>query len=227
MKLLISAIFMSAFSLNAAAELVQLEDASLEAISAQSNGLTIDIDISDLAFTYSYKNKQNISENYWVMGTGAGAGSEYVRFDGNGDGLINDSDCNASDVGTGCRGSGAGLAQFNGMTLDIGSLPDNAAQSAIVIGLPTEIRLNRANTGDYYIAHDNSVDANAPPVAVDTTADRKLIGLQWNTPPPLNFANAGQTDAISASGTGVSDVIGKNFTNNPLRFEGQIYIFAN
>ena len=200
MKLLITTVLLSALSLDALAELVQLEDQSLEAISAQSSGLTIDIDISDLAFTYSYQNNQNDDEDYWVTGANTGSGSAAV------DGV----------------GSGEGLVKFNGITIDIGALPDDASIPAIAIGLPTTVELNRVNTGDYFIAHANPNDPDAPPIAVDPATDRKLIGLKWNTPPPLNFdpENVGLPARAS-------DVVNNNFSNDLIRMEGQIYIFAN
>lgn len=207
MKAFISTFFIATLSFAASAELVQLEDENLESISAQSSGLTIDIDISDLAFTYSYQNNQNASENYWVMGSNTGSGDVAVRSD-------------PSDASS-TVGSGAGVVRINGITVDIGALPDNAAIPAIAIGLPSTIELNRVNTGDYYIAHTNPSDAETPPIAVNPTTDRKLIGLKWNTPPPLDFAAGGQ------SGTAVNNVINNNFTANTLQMDGQIYIFAN
>ena len=201
MKLLMTTVLLSALSLDALAELVQLEDQSLEAISAQSSGLTIDIDASTLAFTYAYQNDGNTNENFWVLGSNTGSGDDAV--------------------GAGI-GSGDGLVKLNGITIDIGALPDDASIPAIAIGLPSTVELNRVNTGDYFIAHANPSDPDAPPIAVDPATDRKLIGLKWNTPPPLNFdpENAGLPARAS-------DVVNNNFSNDLIRMEGQIYIFAN
>jgi hypothetical protein len=194
----ISAFLISLFSYVASAELIQLEGEVLESVSAQA-GLTIDVDISDLEFSYNYQNNQNPNEDYWVTGANTGSGSTAV------DGL----------------GLGEGVVKFNGLTVDVGALPDNAAISAISIGLPVTVELNRVNTGDYYIAHPNTSDPDSPPIAVNPATDRKLIGLKWNTPPPLNFAVGGQ------SGAAVTNVIENDFTSNLLQLDGQIYIFAN
>jgi hypothetical protein len=206
MKAFISTVFIASLSVDAVAELVQLEEKSLESVSAQA-GLTIDIDISDLEFTYSYQNNENSGENYWVMGSNTGSGDLAVAS-------------TPGDVAT-TVGSGDGVVKFNGLTVDVGVLPDNAAISAISIGLPVTVELNRVNTGDYYIAHPNTSDPDSPPIAVNPATDRKLIGLKWNTPPPLNFAAGGQ------SGAAVTNVIENDFTSNPLQLDGKIYIFAN
>ena len=176
-----------------------------------------------MAFTYSYQNDQNESEDFWVTGANTGSGSEYVAVDSNNDGVIDATDCDfLMDVGAGCRGSGAGVVKFEGITIDIGELPDGSGTPAIAIGLPKTVTLNRVNTGDYFIAHANPSDLDAPPIAIDETSDRKLVGLKWNTPPPLNFdpENVGLPARAS-------DVVNNNFSNDLIRMEGQIYIFAN
>ena len=182
------------------AELQALESEDLQEIAAQT-GITLDVDLSDVGLTYNYTNPQNPNETYWIAGANAGSGADAVK---------------RTPTDTSPPGSGAGLLQVNGITIDVADYPGVSA--AVAIGAPSEIRLNRVNTGDYYVAHPG-VNANSPPI-VNDTIDRKLIGLKWNTPPALDFSAAGQ-------GAAASSVTGRDFSNDIINMSGRVLIFPN
>lgn len=181
------------------AELVPLGFAELSESTAKG-GLTVDIDLSSIGLNYAYSNTENPNpdQRYWVVGTNGGSGDSAV----------------GSDIG-----SGEGLAQLNGITVDIGTF---GSQPSIAIGLPSEIKLNRVNVGDYFITRPGSGPADSPPGAddIDSPTNRKLIGIRLNTPPRLNFTNAGQEFPSAA-------VRQKNFSNDIIQTSGTIHLFAN
>lgn len=70
-QLILVAMAGSLVSVPTQAELVALAAEDLSKVGAQS-GVTVDIDISDLEFSYNYKNTDNPNENFWVSGYGTG-----------------------------------------------------------------------------------------------------------------------------------------------------------
>lgn len=189
-------------SINAAhSDLKPLDDSELANSTAQA-GLEIDLDLSDIGIIYSYSNAENNNADmrYWTTAANAGSGDDAVGAN---------------------LGSGDGLAQLLGITLDVIDIPGEAG-GAIAIGLPSEVKLNRVNVGDYYVTRPGPDPDNSPPPAdeVAVPTNRKLFGVKLNTPPSLDFSGTGQ-EILAAP------VLNKNFSADSIKMSGQVLIFAN
>lgn len=178
------------------AELAPLSDANLANLSGQE-GISLDINLDDLRFQYSYQNNENTNESNWVVGKNTGPISSTVA-----------------------PGAGPSINRINGIDIDVVSLVGGVA--GISIGIPTSVQINRYNTGDYFVADPGS-DTNSPPTDAEISQssgdkDRKIFGLKWNTPVEFGFA---------AAGAAANPVKNYNFTNDVFRGSGSILIIPD
>lgn len=114
------------------------------------------------------------------------------------------------------HGTGGDKVIFYGISIDV---VDFGSSAALAIGMPTTVDLDNVNTGDYFIARERAPGDLSPP-NVDTSNDRKLFGLAWNT----NITGPGKLDFPQAAAAGVESY---SFANAPFQMDGQVLIFAD